>query len=108
VLVGVLLVVGPEMAPGLVRFGSVKSESVKFVVAHDCKGGASIHHGPDDLEGLPDLRPAVDEVAEKDGLAFWVPVDALVLGIAKLPEELQEGVSVAVDVADEVVHDGWD
>jgi hypothetical protein len=104
VLIGVLLVVGPEMAPGLIRVGSVKSESVEFVVAHDCQGGASIHHGPYDLEGLPDLRAAVDEVAKKDGLAVRVSVDALVLGIAQLPEESLEGVSVAVNVADEVVH----
>ena len=94
---------GPEMALGLVRVGGMEGQRIEFVVAHDCKGGAGIHHRPDDLEGLPDLRAAVDEVAEKDGLAFWVPVEAFVLGIAQLPEEPLEGVSVTVDVADEVV-----
>ncbi len=93
----------PEMAPGLVRIGSVKSECVKFVVAHDCKGGAGIDHGPDDLERFPDLGAAVNEVAEENSLALGVLVDALVLGIAQLPEEPLEGVSVAVYVADEVV-----
>jgi hypothetical protein len=103
-LIGVLLVVRPEMAPGLVRIGSMEGQGIEFVVAHDSQGGAGIHHRPNELEGLPNMRATVDEVAKKDGLAFWVPVDALVLGIAQLPEEPLEGVSVAVDVTDEVVH----
>ncbi len=92
------------MAPGLVGVRGMEGQRIEFVVAHDCQGGASIHHGPDDLEGFPDLGAAVDEVAKKDGLAFGVPVDAIVLGIAQLPEELLESISVAVDVTDEVVH----
>jgi hypothetical protein len=50
------------------------------------------------------MGAAVDEVAEKDGLAFGVLVDALVPGVAQLLEESLEGVSVAVDIADQVVH----
>ncbi len=95
---------GAEMAPGLVRVRSMKSQRIEFVVAHDGQGGTGIHHGPHDLEGFPDLRAAVDEVAKKDGLAFGVSKDALVLGIAQLPEEPLEGSSVAVNVTDEVVH----
>jgi hypothetical protein len=108
VLIGVLLVVGPEVAPGLIRVRGVEGQGVEFVVTHDGQGGTGIYHGPDDVEGFPDQRAAVDEVAEKDGLTFWVPVDALVLGITQLPEEPLEGVSVAVCITDEVVHDGWD
>ena len=92
------------MVPGLAGVRSMKCQRIEFVVAHDCQGGAGIHHGPDNLEGFPDLGPAVDEVAKKDGLAFRVSVDPLLLGIAESPKEPLEGVSVAVDVTDEVVH----
>jgi hypothetical protein len=49
--------------------------------------------------------PTVDEAAEEDRLPVGVPVDALLPRVAELLEERFEGVSVAVDVADEVVHD---
>lgn len=39
-----------------------------------------------------------------DELNDGMPVDALLPGVAELPEESLEGVSVAVNVADEVVH----
>jgi hypothetical protein len=58
------------------------------MVAHHRQGRTRVDHRADDLEGFPDLGPAVDEVAEEDSLAFWVPVDALVLGIAEFAEEL--------------------
>ena len=92
------------MVPGLVRVRGVEGQGVEFVVTHDCQGGASIHHGPNELEGLSDLRAPVNEVAKEDSLAFGVLVDALVPGIAQLPEEPLESISVAVDVADEVMH----
>lgn len=47
--------------------------------------------------------PSVDEVTEEDGLLFRAPVDALLCGVAKLVQELPQGVSVAVDVADAIV-----
>jgi len=43
-------------------------------------------------------------VAEEDGLTFWMPVDALLPRVAELLQQPFEGVSMAVDVADEVVH----
>jgi hypothetical protein len=49
--------------------------------------------------------PTVDEVAEEDRLPLGIPADALLPRVAELLEEPFEGVSVAVDVADEVVHD---
>jgi hypothetical protein len=103
-LAGVLLVMGPEVAVGPVRGGCVKSEGVELVVAHDRQSCPGVDHGPDDLKGLLDLGAPVDEVPEKDGLAFWMPVDPFAAGIAKLAKELLQGVSMAVDVADEVVH----
>ena len=103
-LIRVLLVVGPKVAARLFRVWSVKSEGIEFVVAHDRQSRPRVDHGPDDLQRLPYLGAAVDEVAKEDGLAFGMPVDAVVLGIAEFGQELLQGVSVAVDVADEVVH----
>jgi len=82
----------------------VKSQGIEFVVTHHREGRPGVDHRPDDLQRLPNLGPAVDEVAEEDRLAFGVAVYALLPGVAKLPEQPFEGVSVAVDVADEVVH----
>lgn len=81
----------------------MKGEGIKFVVAHDRQSRPGVDHGADYLQRLPDIGATVDEVAEKDHSAFGMPVDTLVLGVAELGKELLQGVSVAVDVADEVV-----
>lgn len=82
----------------------MKSESIEFVVAHDGQSRPGVNHGADYLQRLPDIGAAVDKVTKEDGLAFGMPVDALVFGVAELGEELLQGVSVAVNVADPVVH----
>ena len=91
---------GPEVLVGLVGVRGMKGECVEFVVSHDRQSSTRVNHGPDEFERFANMRAAVDEVTKKDGLTFRVPVDALVPGIAQLPEQPLEGVSVAVNVAD--------
>ncbi len=105
-LVGVLLVVRPEVFVRLLGIGGMESQRVEFVVAHDCKGCPGLDHRPNDLQRLTNLWPAVDEVAEEDGLAFGMLIHALLPRVAQSLQKLLQGVSVAVDVADEVVHVG--
>ena len=75
-LVGVLLVVRPEVFARFAGVGRVESQGVELVVAHHGEGSAGLHHGPDDLESFPDLGAAIDEVAEEDRLPVGVAIDA--------------------------------
>ena len=93
------------MITRLVRIRRVEGQCIEFVVTHDRQSRPGIDHRPDDLQCFPNLGSTVDEVAEEDHPSLWVLVDALLLGVAELPQEPLEGVSVAVDVTDEVVHD---
>jgi hypothetical protein len=104
-LVAVVLVVGPEVLAGPFAMGRMEGQGVEFVVAHDRESSARLDHRPDDLERLVDLGAAVDEVAEENGLAVGVPVNAVLPRVAERLQELLESVSVAVDVADQVMHE---
>ena len=59
-----------------------------YATPDDRESTASLDHAPDDLERLANLRASVDVVAEEDHLAVRVTVEAI---------------SVAVNVADDVV-----
>ena len=77
------------------------------MIAHDGKSGTCLVHSVDDAEGFADVGATVYEVVEEEGFAGGVMVSALVvLLITEFGEEFFEGVGVAVDVSDEVVHGG--
>jgi hypothetical protein len=97
----VLLIVGPDVAAAAVGRGV--TDGVPLVVAHDGHGLTGVHHAADEMEGLADLRTAVDVVAEEDDLASpRVAVGAVVGFVAKMAEQGDNLVVVTVDVPDEV------
>jgi hypothetical protein len=96
-------VAAKELA-GRVGVGSVKRQGIQLVITHDGLGGAGFDHGPHRGERLADLRAAVDEVADEEGLAAGMGINAAAPGVAESFEQRVELVAVAVDVADEVVH----
>jgi hypothetical protein len=104
VLLAVLLVVRPEVFARAVGISRVESESIQFVVAHDCKGRPRVDHRPNELQRLANLWSTVDEVAEEDRLSLGMAIDAHSAGVTELLQEPLGGVSVAADVTDEVVH----
>ena len=88
------------------RILRVVSQSVELVIAHDGQGGPFFGHGSDDLKRLTDLRSSVDEVAEENHLAFGMPVFALGLVVAQGSEQMYQFIGVAVNITDQIVHDG--
>jgi hypothetical protein len=104
VLLDVLGMVGPEVLTRVRLIGCVVGERVELVIAHHGEGRTAVDHRPDDLERLQDPGAAVDEVAEEDGLTIGVAVDAVPLLVSELLEQPLEGIGMAMDIADEVVH----
>lgn len=50
----------------------VERHGIQFMIPHEGEGLAILHHGPHQLEGLPNLWPAIDVVSEKENLALGV------------------------------------
>ena len=63
---------------------------VELVVSHHHLGVAGVDHGTDDLKGLDLLGSTIDEIANKDGLAFLtgsrVPIGATSLLVPEILE----------------------
>ena len=79
------------------------ADGVELVISQNHEGGAIEHHVTDEMEGLADLRAAVNNISKKDSLAGGVAVGVVLFGIAELGEEFFKDGGVAVDVADDVV-----
>ena len=100
----VLFAVGPDEGAVLAGIGRGVGDGVELVVPHHGQGVASVHHGANDLQGLTDLRSAIDEVPEKHDLPVCSLVCSVASGIAQLTKDLLQFRGVAVDVTDQVVH----
>ena len=74
----------------------VPGNGIELMVAHDRTRAAGLHHA-----AL--VRPPVDEVADKEGLAVGVPVRSVPVAVAQPGQQAVELARLAVDVADDVV-----
>lgn len=104
VLADVFVVPFAKECLGSMEVFGVKRQCVELVITHDGQSFFLFHHWPNNLQHLPDLWPSVDEVAKKDHFAFGVLVNTVLLLVAKNRQQLNQFVSVAVDVANQVVH----
>ena len=104
VLLLVLWTAFAQVFTGELRVFGVVRERIEFVVAHHGESMTSLDHGPNNFERLPNLWPPVDEVAEKNHLAFGMSVNPTGVVIAKFVQQLDEFIGMAVNVTDQVVH----
>lgn len=79
------------------------ANGVEFVVSQDHEGRALDDHSFDNMESFPDLRAAIDDVPDKDGLTGPVVIGAALFPKPELFQELFEDGGVAMDVTDDVV-----
>ena len=80
---------------------------VELVVAHHGPSAPVVDHCLDELKGLALVRAAVDEIADKYGLAplMLVCTDTRAPPVAEADQQILEQSGAAVDVADDVVPD---
>ena len=78
-------------------------QRIVLMVAHDDVRLPRLHHAPGDGDGQADARPPVDQVAEEDHLASWMPIDPAALMVPEAFEQRPQGGTTAVHITDEVV-----
>ena len=59
-------------------------DRVELVISHHRPCCAGFTHGACNSQNLPLLRAAVDEVANKDHLSFWMPENTFDHGVVEL------------------------
>jgi hypothetical protein len=84
---------------------SMKCQSVEFMVPHDSQRIAGFDHRLHRFQNLQNLRSAINEIAKEDYFAFRMFIDTLVLPVAKEFKELNQFAGMAVNVADQIVHE---
>src|SRR5690554_1647586 len=52
------------------------SQRVVFVITHHNSGGPLVDHVPDQMQGLPDTGPPINNIADENGLASAVMINA--------------------------------
>ena len=87
-----------------IRMPRVECERIEFVIAHHGLGRSVLAHRAADAENVFDARPAVDEITAEDHLPRWMTEDAGMFFVSESVQKLSQFVSVAVDIADDVVH----
>ena len=78
-------------------------ECIVFMVAHNCKSCACIHHAFHKVQRFFDSGAAVNIVADENHLSFGVPPYAIQLFIAKPREQFYQLVAITVYVAYQIV-----
>ncbi len=104
-LVAVLGGVRAQVFTGLQWVRRGPGDRVELMVAHDRQRFAGLNHGTHDAHYLQLLGPAVDVVAQKQSLAGRVPPDTVGFRVAQPVKQPLQGFGVAVDIANDVVHD---
>ena len=66
-------------------------------------GLAVVDHRMHQVQCLADVRPTVDDVAEKDHLPARMTPDTALQAIAQLIQQPRQRMATAVDIADQVV-----
>jgi hypothetical protein len=94
-----------KMFAGRIPIRRVVGQGVEFVIPHDGQGVTAFNHRADDFKHSPNLWSPVDEVAEEDHPVVGTPVRTMSVLVAEEFEELHKFISVAVNVADQVVHE---
>jgi hypothetical protein len=74
-------------------------ERVVFMIAHDDLGGTTVYHIPHHMQRLTDPRAAVNDVANKHGLAPGVLIYTVDLTISHLVKQSRKRVGTAMNVA---------
>ncbi|GEM_PF-5104843 len=104
----------PELSGLTVELGDGVSQAVRdldvaplelahqlhVVVARRAEGVSGLDHAHDEPQDIGDLRPAVDDVAEEDGLASLGMASADL--VAESRQQLDQFVVAAVDVTDDI------
>ena len=89
-----------------IRVRGVEGEGVPLVVAEHGERRAGLEHGAHQAQRGANLGAAIEEVTDEDRRALRVPPGASVLPVTHAAQQLLELGSMAVDVADEVEHQG--
>lgn len=89
---------------GSARIRRIVGNRVELMVTHHRQRCSRVMHPFDDLQYLSDLRPSIDEVANKDREARWMHEYIIRALIAKFLQESLQIIGVAVNVADQIVH----
>jgi hypothetical protein len=100
VLLKILLGMGAQEAA--VFIGLRPAQGIEFVIVHDGKGGARLAHAHGDVENVPLLRAAIDEVADEDDATIGMMEGAVVFAVVQFLQQAPEDGGMAVDVADDV------
>src|SRR5690606_29601244 len=79
------------------------TQCVVLVVAHDNPGKAVLDHVPHQVPRLPDSRPPINNIADKNGLSAGVLVNAVQLPVPHLLQQSLQGMCAAVTVTNNVV-----
>ncbi len=82
----------------------MEGQCVELMISHDCASGSIFAHGPANTQDVFNARSAVDEITAEDHLPRWMTEDAGMFCVSESVQELSQFVSVAVDIADDVVH----
>ena len=65
---------------------------------------SDLDHRPHNVQHLPNLRSPVNEIPEEDHFALGVFINALDFLVTKRFQQMNKFVSVAVNVANQIVH----
>ncbi len=63
----------------------VERQRIPFMIAHHGQRLTCFDHRPRNFQRLANLRPAINEIAEEDDLAFGMLIKAVVLGVIEFP-----------------------
>jgi hypothetical protein len=108
VLMRILWGVTPKEAPVFTLSGP--ADRVEFVVSQDRASRTGFAHRAGNPEDFSLFRTAVNKVADKDYFPFWMSENTFNLCIVEFAHQAMKGISVAVDVANNVVmlyRHGW-
>jgi len=72
------------------------------MIAHDASGGSRIDHSPHEIDGGHLLRPAIDQITEKDCPATRMAPGPCAFAIAQVFQQRGQPVELAMYVADHV------
>ena len=96
--------VWPQVFSGPQRMRRVKRQSVELMIPHDGQGGIAFAHSSSDLDGVPDSRPTIDEVAAENCFASCMTKHLRRFFVTQLRQKFDQLICMAVNISDNVVH----